>query len=339
MSKKALLLLLLAFGLAFPTLRCVEDATGIILGPASGVTGLMLAVIGMTAVLIAVAYMIGTALGNANYVVFAKDESYHLVFSLLLLTGFGTVMLLTCSTIDSFYTSTFQAFKDNSMLTSTCFNPTNTLQGVAKCYMKTAQKDATSISNEYVKQYVKQQMDSTWTWSIQLPLVNSYTSSAGAFRRILSNQYDMMLNAFAIPALMSISMQKLALGFIQENIVNWVLPMAFVLRIFIPTRQMGNMLIALVLALYVLVPFMYAFNFAMYEVLLTPTDCAAVENYVCDFALDTSGGGDCTTACENQFGLWRLARLMPQAFFLPNLMISIVITFLSAIHRALRVIG
>jgi len=137
-----------------------------------------------------------------------------------------------------------------------------------------------------------------------------------------------------IPALMSISMQKLALDFINENVLRWILPVAFLLRVFIPTRSMGNVLIALVLGLYVIVPFMYVFNFAMNDAV--SGDCHLFSDAVCDYVVDS---GDCANTCGNPDGFWNVGRLIPQAFFLPNLTIAILVTFMTSINKALRVIG
>jgi hypothetical protein len=210
------------------------------------------------------------------------------------------------------------------------------MQTVATCYIGMVKADGQAISENYINEYVGKMMDSTFSWSLQLPLVTSYTSTAGAYKRIVSNQYDTILNSFLVPALMSIGMQKIALDFINENMVNWVLPSAFVLRFFIPTRHMGNLLIALVVGVYVLVPFMYVFGFAMYDALLTTGDCDSFKAAVYDFHVD--GGSDVAT-CGNPNSFWHVARLIPQAFFLPNLTIVVLITFLTAMHKALTVIG
>lgn len=330
---KALLFLLLITSLAFPAMNCIANATEVITGPTYGMSGLLLAVIGLTIMVITMAYIIGSVFTNASYLIFAKDEFYHLLFSLMILGGFSSILLMSCSIVDIFYGTIF----DNlGTLPSGCFSSGGTMSHVAQCYLAKARGDAIGIAQNYVDNYIGKLMESTYSWSIQLPMVNSYTSTAGAYKRVVSSQYDIVLNSFLIPALMSISMQKLALDFVSENLINWVLPSAFVLRFFIPTRQMGNMLIALVLALYVLVPFMYVFNSAMYDALLTGNDCVTFQNAVCDFAID---GTDCSAACSNTNGFWYVGRLIPQAFFLPNLTISIVITFLSAMNKALKVIG
>jgi hypothetical protein len=190
-------------------------------------------------------------------------------------------------------------------------------------------------------------MDSTFSWSIQLPLVDSYTITGAAYKRIISNQYDMILNSFLIPALVSISMQKLLLNFINEDAIRWILPIAFLLRIFIPTRQMGNILIALSLGLYVIVPFMYVFTLSMYDASINMCNTSGSYSYanaVCDSPIDSyscpvTNAVTEAQVCSNTDGFWNVASLVPQAFFLPNLTLVVLITFFGSVNKALKVIG
>ncbi len=314
------------------SLSCISNATDLVLG-AEGPN--IAAVIIFTIVLIAAAYAIGNVFTNANYTVFAKDELYHLGFSIVILAGISAVILSSCGIIDLFFTSVFPQL---GTYPSNCYTAGKSMTDTAACYLDKTKSDATRLSQSYIKNYVDKLMDSTFAWSIQFPLLNAYTSTAGSYKRIQSNQYDIIVNSFLIPALMSISMQKIMIDFVSENVVQWILPAAFVLRIFIPTRQMGNMLIALVLGLYVVVPFMYVFNFSMYDLVNTQQDCQSVASSVCDFVVD-SGCGAAVQTCTNPDSFWNVARLIPIAFFLPNLTIALLVTFLSSMHRALRVIG
>jgi hypothetical protein len=241
--------------------------------------------------------------------------------------------------MDFFYKQTFSnLYQSSESPASQCYAEGKGINSLSSCYIRMMKRDATALSNEYIKQHIGLLMDSTFSWSVQFPLVDTYSATAGAYKRILSNQYDIILNTFLVPALMSISMQKLLLDFINENAVRWILPIAFLLRVFIPTRQMGNILIALVVGLYILVPFMYVFNMSMYEVTLN--DCAPFAQAVCDDPIDGYGCASApAAACGNQFGFWNVARLIPQAFFLPNLTIAVLVTFLGCMHKALRVMG
>lgn len=345
---KTTLLLLLLIGASFAytvtttsttvttTGTCITNATDIIFTEQGTNIILVLALIG---VLIACAYAVGSAMGNANYIVFAKDEAYHLGFSIGMLLFFSGILVFACMLMDFFYQSSFSNL--GAALTAPgstqCYYEGRGINSLATCYMDAMKSEATSLSEYYIKQHIGLLMDSTFSWSVQYPLLDAYTLTAGAYKRIVSSEYDIILNTFLVPTLMSISMQKLMLDFITENAVRWILPIAFLLRVFPPTRQMGNIFIALVLGIYVVIPFMYVFNLSMYDVTLE--DCHPFANAVCDAPMDNydcaNGGG----TCDNVFGFWHVARLIPQAFFLPNLTIAIVVTFLGCIHKALRVIG
>jgi hypothetical protein len=322
-------LLLLLIGLSFPA--CIEDATQTILFEQGTV---IMAVVGLMMVIIALAYSLGTALHIPNAIVFAKDEMYHLGFSMMLLLGFSGIVVFSCDLTGMFFTQTMGTISTGSCYSSGSGTSPNE---VAECYISQEKNDARSMSERYIQKYLDNMMDSTFAWSLALPLFEAYTATAGAYKRIVSNQYSMIMNSFLVPALMSISMQKFVLLFINENVIRWVLPTAFVMRFFPPTRHMGNIFIALAIGLYVLVPMLYAFNLSMYDVVLN--DCSAFAKAACDNVIDNNSCGSPATTCSNPDSLWNVARLLPQAFFLPNLTMALVITFLSSIHKALRVIG
>jgi len=328
-------ILLLVLGLSFSA--CIEDATQTILFEQGTV---IMAVIGLMMVVIALAYALGNALRIPNAIVFAKDELYHLGFSMMLLLGFSGIVVFSCDLTGMFFDQTM-----GSIGTSSCYSAGGgtSPNEVAECYVTQAKNDARSMSERYIQKYLDNMMDSTFAWSLALPLFEAYTATAGAYKRIVSNQYSMIMNSFLVPALMSISMQKFVLIFINENVIYWVIPTAFVMRFFPPTRHMGNIFIAMSIGLYVLVPMLYAFNLSMYEVVLS--DCSSFARAACDNVIDNNSCGTsvacagCETTCGNADSLWNVARLIPQAFFLPNLTMALVITFLSSIHKALRVIG
>jgi len=326
---KTWLFVLLLVSLGFSAQACFTDATDLVLSEQG--TNITLVII-FTVILLAIAYMAGNVTGNVKFTIFAKDEGFHLLFSIILLIAFGGVIVVTCEITEMFYMSFF----DNANLQSSCYSPGTGMHSAATCYARTVQRDAEKLAKSYIKGYIDSLMQSTFSWNIQFPLMNSFTSTSGAYKRVVSNQYDMILNSIIIPSLVSISMQKIVIDFIVENIVRWILPIAFLLRVFIPTRPMGNMLIALVVAVYIILPFMYVFNFAMYDSVLT--DCEEFKEAVCDNMLDHQCN-DPSEACSNPKGFWRVARLIPQAIFLPNLTIAIVVTFIGAMNKALKVIG
>ncbi len=318
---KRLLLFLLLVSSAF-ALNCIENATAWILQE-QGV--LIVGVLVLTALIIGIAYMVGMATGNVNYTVFAKDELYHLGFSVVLLLFFSTILLVSCDAVEMFYNTIFDQIGAE---TSSCYESTATMGDVSLCYMQNLKSKSRRLAENYIDQYVSQLMGSTWTFSLSLPLMNSYSVSAEAYKRIWAAQYDTTTNMFIFPALMSINIQELILTLVVVEFVKWLLPIAFLLRIFIPTRQMGNMLIALAMGLHVVIPFFYVFNLAMYDILFQ--DCAGFEPLINDFVFGR---------CADPGSFWEVASLIPQAFFIPNLTIALVITFMVSINKALRVIG
>ncbi len=328
MMKQTLIFLLLFASLVSPA-SCIGNATDVIL---TGQGGIVAIVIMLTAIGIAIAYMIGNFSGNPRFTILAKDELYHLAVSIGLLISFSGIVLFSCTLMSYFFTSTFEKMmvSDSSGTPTTlaCYAEGAELSSVSTCYIKLAKSDAEQIAQQYLKEYINNQMYATFSVTIQIPVFNAQTVSADAYKKVYSQQYDMVLNSFIIPALLSLTMQKIILEFISQNVIAWVLPAAFLLRIFPPTRQMGNFLIALSVGLYIIIPFMYTFNLAMYDI--SAQDCSTFSSATNDIVF----GDGCST-----YGFWNVGRLLPQAFFLPNLTLALFVTFLSAVNKALKVIG
>lgn len=306
---------------AFSSASCIQNVTNIIMSE----QGTNIAVVMMLIVLVvAISYMVGQVTGDVKFTVFAKDELYHLFISVLLLVGFTGIIGFSCQTMDYFYSSTFSKLGPLK-----CYDPGDELSIVSKCYIKLAKADAEQMAQQYLKQYIDNQMYATFSITIQIPLFNAQTVSADSYKKVYAQQYDMVLNSFIIPALLSLNMQKMLLEFVTDNVIKWLLPIAFLFRVFFPTRQMGNFLIALSVGLYIIIPFMYTFNLAMYDIV--SLDCATFSKQAVD---DIVFGSGCST-----YGFWNVGRLIPQAFFLPNLTIALFITFMAAVNKALRAIG
>lgn len=318
----ALTILLFLFSITH-AVDCVTDATSIVLSEQGT---LVTAVIVLTMLIIIIAYLVGTVTGNVNFIVFAKDEAWHFGFSIVLLVMFSTLLLLSCSAVDFFYQTTLEELE-----TTNCYSSSAEMSDVSICYLEMAKRDAEKMAENSIDKYIDKLMSSTFTFTLSIPLFNSVTSAAGAWRRVDANQYDTVLNMFIFPSLISLNMQGLFLRFISSTVVYWLLPAAFVFRIFIPTRQMGNLLIALAIGLYIIVPFIYTFNLAMYDV-VGDDECSYY--YAQGIIDDAVFGG-----CGRTGNFWDVARLLPQAFFLPNLAIALLITFLVGVNKALRVIG
>jgi hypothetical protein len=294
--------------------------------------GTIFAVIMFVAISLAFLYMIGSVTEHVHFKVIAKDEFFHLFFTIILLISFAGILAFSCNVTDFFFKSSF-----TSIGATSCYTSGTTAVVASNCYLKKMKTEADSMAQYYIKGQLDSMMDSAFSISIAIPVLNAYTAVADCYLRVHSQQYESIVNMFIMPVLLSLNMQKMVLNFISDYIVLWVVPIAFLFRAFPPTRPMGNVLIALAIGLYIIVPFMYSFNLAMYDSVFT--DCNTYGKVVCDFVIDGCTPGNAGSTCTNPSSFWNIAKMIPQAFFLPNLTIAVFITFMGAVNKALRVLG
>lgn len=323
-----LLLLLSAISSASPLAACANNLSDVVRSEAGQYIGVAIA---LTIMIIVLAFMISTATNNANLSVFYKDELYHLFFSVVVLLGFSSIFYFSCASFSYFMDSTFTPAFASAGVANICYSGLESPQTVATCYFTHLETQVRAFVTQALRSSINNEMDSTMVISFTNPVSGGVYLPFSAYKKTYSMQFEMLANTFAMPALVSISMQKILLGF-SSDLVKWLLPIAFFLRILLPTRQMGNMLIALSLALYIIIPVFYAINGAMDQIVFN--DChsydAAYPGLIKDAVM-----GDCDSATS----FWLVARALPQAFFLPNLTLALVVTFLSGISKALKVIG
>ncbi len=325
---KPFFILLILSSLSFSS--CIDITLDQIMESDAGL--LIGAVILFNVLIISLVFMYGKLANDANSLIFSKDELYHLIFSAVLIIGIIGIMVSFCSIFSVFFGFAFESAGISASSDSCYANLKNSGPvDTATCYVSNMEKDAKTLVSNSIDLSVEYEMTSMWIYSFNIPLFGTTMTPTKAYKKAYSMTFDMMNTLFATPALISISMQKIFLKYATQISIQILLPAALLLRIFFPTRQMGNILIAVVIGIMVFLPLMYAFNGAMYENILTPSDCDSKYSGIIDDYLF----GD----CESNVSLINYARIIPQAFFLPNLTIAILITFLGSINKALRVIG
>ena len=320
---KRLLLLLWIFSISSAANCLIDVPRSVVLSD----VGLYLGVVFvLNVVVIALAYMIGESFHMPQLTVFAKEEIFHAVFSAVLLIAFGGILTFSCSVSDGFLGFAYQTINPAG---STCFNANSDSLKLANCYITKMEASAESVLKSFTQKSLEKQMDSTTMLSLTLPLVGGTSTGLYAYRKAYSMQYDMVVDAFVIPSLISIKLQKVFLTFIDQIALEFLLPIAFFFRIFFPTRQMGNLLLGIVLGVYVIFPMLYALNASMFDFVFPK--CSDYSSIISDNVFGGCGvkGGS----------FWDVAKLLPQAFFLPNLAIALFITFSSGIGKALRGVG
>lgn len=277
--------------------------------------------------IISLAYMAGMTTNNANLLIFAKDEIFHLIISLVLVISIGAILYFSCTVISAFLDFALESLIEGP---STCYSSGQDPMVVARCYITNLESAAKTTLTATVKDSIKKEMDSATVFGLYNPVTGGIMTPTNAHLKVYSMQLDMVGLTFLLPSLVSLSIQKAFLTFVTD-LIKYLIPTALFLRVLPGTRPMGNMLIAVVIALYVFVPSLYALNAAMDEIVFqgSTMGCASVEELINDRVM-----GDCNTS----YNFWAVARFIPQAFFFPNLILAITITFLSAINKALKVL-
>jgi len=287
---------------------CVDDPDAGLLSPTSR---LYLGIaFGITFMVIALAYAGSKFTNNPKLTVFYKEEFFHLIISVVLLVSIGGVMTLSCTVVSG--------FMEYSGLVESDANVSPQL--VAKGYVSQTVREARLIFTYLIKDSITYEMDSAYVFGLYNPLTGGITMGFKGYKKAYAMELDMMAMTYVMPVIVSLESQKVLINF-SVDIVKYLLPVALFLRIFTPTRMAGNYLIAICIALYIVIPTMYAINGAMYDV--AKDSCIDIGDNV----------------FTSQYSYCKIGSLIPQAFFLPNLTLAIVITFLSGINKALRVLG
>lgn len=305
--------------------------------------GTIIATMMLLVVICALLYMFGIGLNRPEMTLLAKDEFFHLGISLGILLFFGTAMATGCALVQTSFDFAYVELGMGSQGASdqdTCRNDESisTVQELSSCYFDMMKDDADDLVNDYVQDGVELQLEASGMISYQ-GLSGGTTFAPEAYKRTWAMFMENMDTMFVIPAYVSISAQSLFINFFlgapaegsasTPALMAYLLPAAFVLR-FIPiTRQIGNLLIAFSVGVYLILPLFLALNGAMYAYVFTKEQCETYISIVDDPIL-----GD----CESDHNLLMVARLYPQAFLLPNLTIAIFITFISSINKALKVL-
>lgn len=268
--------------------------------------------------------MFGKSIQNAKILVFSKDEFFHLIFSVILVLSLFGIADLSCYIGEYFKVILFVDAPPE------IYSPDMNITTIALSYLDVVKSDAVSLLNHYTYKSIKEEMDSSWLYTIYTFSGDTVSTSGNAYKRTYALQYDSLISMFINPILLSIGLQEILLRFLVDFSIPVIFPLGLLLRILAPTRSLGNMIIAFAIGSFVFLPLLYAFNASMYYTTMSESDCAEYGSAIDDHIL----GG-----CDSDENFWNVAKMIPQAFFLPNLSLAIFITFLSAINKALRVLG
>ncbi|OIO21026.1 hypothetical protein AUJ17_04020 [Candidatus Micrarchaeota archaeon CG1_02_47_40] len=258
----------------------------------------------LTIFLMALAFMYSKffAHGNAYLDVWLRDEAVHLgwsvLFAVLLLGG---------------------AFLENSLSTAENFIGGTAAEGAlayASEYIDGLAEQGIDMMGELTEDSIKLQGSSTTVIFTGKPFMTGKGEGKGTEKRAYSSSQELAIDLL-IPMVASLKMQSQILAMLAiPSILPSFAAFALFLRALPITRKGGNYLLALSFALFVLLPAFYLFaSYAQEQMAEMPSPSIAQDDYI---------------------GFEIFALLLPQAVFLPNIALMLIITATTAIAAAIR---
>ncbi len=265
---------------------------------------------------IALTYMYSRLRHDPQAGVWAKDEAYNLLISVFLFAGILAFFTGACRLAEDY------AGSDPFDASITYLN-------------RLLDSNGLTVLRYLTYQSINDQMEATsYLYTGFTPFFGSGVSDYASYRA-LSSHKEFLID-FYLPIVASLNAQKQILQAIKWVAASVLLPFAFVMRLIPPTREFGNMLIALFFGLYIILPAMYAMSGQVFEdeIVGQPRKCidCSVSNFY-SFGLDGNN-----VVPENTV-LYRLGSTIPQAVFLPNIAIIVTITCVMSLSKALRAIA
>lgn len=272
---------------------------------------------------IALAYMYSHFRQDAAVGVWAKDEAYNLVISVFLFAG----------VIAFFQASCFLAQE---------YADANPFESATAYLDRLASANGMSVLRTLTYRSLDDQFRATQFWYFGMTPFSGAGVGEYANYRSHSAHKEFLIDLY-IPMLASLNAQKQVLQAIQWVGASLLLPFAFVMRLIPPTRDFGNILIAIFFAIYIVVPTLYAMSGHTFEKIVSSAQCVKCEvhnfySYGIDGG-DAANGGAGSGATWQNAALYKIGSTIPQAIFLPNLVIIVAVTCAMSLSKALKAIA
>ena len=268
---------------------------------------------------IAAAYMYSKLREDPQWGVWAKDEAQNLLVTVLLFIGLLAFFTGSCSVAASYSGETHNPFDiaDRHLAMLIQSNGLNILRSLT----------FGSLNNQFA---------ATVYWYIGITPYSGSGVAEFANNRAYSAHKEFLMDLY-LPIVASLHAQRYLLQAIQWVSASVLLPFAFVMRLVPPTREFGNVLIALFFTLYIVAPTLYAMGSNAYDKVLQAQACVdcGVHNF---YSYGIDEGPDDSSVWKDAV-LYKIGSSIPQAVLLPNIVIVVSITCVMALSKALRAIA
>ncbi len=281
-------------------------------------TELIAAAFALVTTAIALAYMYGKFREDPRAEVWAKDEAYNLMLSVLLFIGLLAFFVGSCEL-------------------SVQINGSDPIHASVS-YMDTLlNNNGIGILKGLTIGSINNQMSALkYLYTGIAPISGSGVATTAGYKA-LSAQKEVLIDIYT-PILASLNAQRyilLAITWMQASVL---LPFAFILRLVPPTREYGNMFIAMLFGIYVIVPAAYCICSSTFGSITSGNGMTGMMGTSSgydfyDYSLDAQGQTGAGTV------LYQIGSTIPQAVFIPNLILIITVTCTMAVWKAIKAVA
>ena len=247
----------------------------------------------------AIAYMAGSLLRDPHLLVFSKDQLFHTFISVLLVLTIQGIFDTTCMVAS-------QALDGKDMMDE------------SMTYLRSLRVDGGQMLVSIMKTSIQHKFDAVDYLGYYAPFLGGenfwYNSYKNAYARHLEILFDMVMAGY-----ISAGVQYNIIGILPQVAISIMVPMGILIRSIPKARESGNVILAIALAIYVVLPFTYAAASVMQD---TKVDW-----------FEYTGGTD-----ESGISFQNAALYLFQTIFMPNLSLVVFATAVGGLVKVAKVI-